>query len=291
MSIERILVPIDFSDGSTKALDYAIFLAKKFDSEITLLHTITLSRGDINEIDGLKSYDEYMHMREDEKRLKLEKTSSQVQGEGIRINKELLKDFSAADSILKYITQKDFDLVVMGTHGHKGLKRFFLGSVAEKVSYYSPIPVISLHKNFDKKNISRLLVPISFSDHSQAAIKEGLKIAKEFGAKIEVLHVIKPDEYPESYNLIFFPLLEAKPSIKNSIRKKLRLFTGMSDGKTIFHAVKEGKIHKEIRKYAKAHKIDFIIMHPRAVSPLRHLLYGSNTDRVVRTAPCPVLSF
>jgi len=291
MSIKNILVPVDFSELSHKAVEYATLLAKKFDSEITLLHIIILSGGDINEINQLKSYDEFMHMREDEKRRNLENISNKVQSKGIEVNKELLKGFSVVDSILNYIKGKNFDLLVMGTHGHTGLKRLLLGSVAEKVSYDSPIPVISIHKNFEKMKLKKLLVPVDFSDYSKMAIQQGFEIAKDFSAKLELLHVVEEDEYPDIYNLVFFPILRAKPSIKSKIINKLKMLAGIPQGKKIYYVVKEGKIHKEIKKYAKSNKVDLIVMHHRSRSQLDHFFFGSNTERVVRIAPCPVLCF
>ena len=74
------------------------------------------------------------------------------------MNTALIRGISTADSILDYISDKDFDLVVMGTHGRTGLKRWMLGSVAERVVGFSPIPVLTIHKDFNKRDITKILI-------------------------------------------------------------------------------------------------------------------------------------
>ncbi len=89
-----------------------------------------------------------------------------------------MRGFSTAPAILEYAKHNDIDLIVMGTHGRRGLGHLFLGSVAEEVVRLSSVPVLTVReretpKPFEK--MRRLLVPLDFSQHARFGHK--LKVA------------------------------------------------------------------------------------------------------------------
>jgi len=133
MAFKKILVPVDFSDFSDKAVEYAIFIAEKFCAEMTLLHADILFEEDFDEKEQLQAYEKIIQKKENERTKKLESHCKTAETRGIRVNSALIRGVSTADSILDYISDKNFDLVVMGTHGRTGLKRWMLGSVTERV--------------------------------------------------------------------------------------------------------------------------------------------------------------
>jgi nucleotide-binding universal stress UspA family protein len=289
MSFKKILVPVDFSDFSDKAAEYALFLAEKYRAHITLLHVIVLFQEDFDEEEQLKMYEKIIQSKEKEREKKLETHKKTAKNRGVEINSVLLRSFSISNSILDYIVDKDFDLVIMGTHGHAGFKKLLLGSVTEKVVRESPIPVLTIHKDYNKIEIKEILVPVDLSGYSHTTIDWGKALAKEFKAALEFLHVVEMEAHPEFYNISFEPILKENPNLADHITKNMIKATGIPKDKATY-AVKEGKVYKEIKKYADYSQIDLIVMGSHGRGELEDFLLGSNSERLVRIASCPVLT-
>lgn len=289
MAFKKILVPVDFSDFSDKAVEYAMFLAGKFCANITLLHAILLHNEDVDEEEHLEAYEKIIREKEKERNKHLESRCTNAKDRGLQVKSVLIRGYSAADSILNYIDGNDFDLVVMGTHGRTGLKKLMLGSVAERVVHLSPIPVLTLHKDFDGVGLKKILVPVDFSEYSKLATKHGITIAGEFDAALEFLHVVEMKDHPEFYTVSFDPILKANPELEDHIVNNLIKLSGIPKDKAVY-AVSEGKVHDQVKTYAEENDIDLIVMANHGMSGLGHFLSGSNSERVVRTAHCPVLT-
>ncbi|UCH96099.1 MAG: universal stress protein [Candidatus Aminicenantes bacterium] len=289
MSFKKILVPVDFSEFSDKAAEYAMFIAERYCADITLLHAIVLFQEDFDEKEQLQLYEKIIRQKENEKSKQIESHCNTAKNRGLGVDSVLLRGISVADSILDYISDKDFDLVVMGTHGHTGFKKLLLGSVTEKVVRESPIPVLTIHKDYNKMELKEILVPVDFSEYSHITINRGKELAREFNATLEFLHVVEMEAHPEFYNISFEPILKENPTLADHITENMIKATGIPKDKATY-AVKEGKVYKEIKKYADYNQIDLIIMGSHARGELGDFLLGSSSERVVRIASCPVLT-
>jgi len=289
MTLKKILVPIDFSEYSDKALEYALFLAEKFHSQITLFHMVLEFDESLVQHEIIESYEKIIVWNENDKTKQLKNFIKKTEKTGIHMDSILFRGVNVANTIIDLLNQKEFDLIIMGTHGHTGLRRWFLGSNAEKVVQLSPIPVITIHKDFKKIKIKRILVPVDFSKYSKTAIDRSISIAQEFKSKIEFLHVVEMEEHPEFYKISFKSILQTNPRLKRYIVKNLKELTGKSIIKANY-TVLEGKVYKEIQKYAQKKHIDLIIMPAHGMSKWEHFIIGSNTERVARVASCPVLT-
>lgn len=289
MKIEKILVPVDFSPFSDKAVQYALFLAEKFEAEITLLHTVLLFQEDINEEEHMKAYEGVVRRRLEERSAQLDIQRKTVETRGIRVRSELLRGISAADTILDYIFENEFDLVVLGTHGRTGLRKWISGSVAERIVRLSPIPVMTIQKNFKKTTLKKILVPVDFSTHANFSVDRAQTLSSLLDADLVYLHSIEVETLPDFNTVEFDSIFDLNPDLRSDMIKRMRKFADTDDEKIQF-IVTEGKAHKAIKKYADENDIDLIIMGTRGTSDLEHFLTGSNTERVVRIAPCPVLT-
>jgi nucleotide-binding universal stress UspA family protein len=289
MAFKKIVVPVDFSEFSNKAAEYAMFIAEKFCADITLLHAVILFEEDIDEKEQLQAYKKIIQKKEKERTKQLELHCKTAKSRGLRVKSALIRGVSTADSILDYISDNDFDLMVMGTHGRTGLKRWMLGSVTERVAGFSPIPVLTIHKDFKELDITKILIPIDFSEHSKIAINRGIAIAKEFNAALEFLHVVEMQAHPEFYTISSDSILKENPELEHHITKNMIKLTGIPKEKATY-SVKEGKVYKEIKMAAENNHIDLIVMATHGMSELEHFLVGSNCERVIRIAPCPVLT-
>jgi len=292
MKFQNILVPIDFSEFSSNALNYAIGLAQKFHSNLILLHAVVLFEDDVNEEERLEEYEEWVRKREKNIDAHMKKNKLRVNQKGISVDSVVLRSISAADAFLEYLNDHSCDLIIMGTHGRTGLKHIFLGSVAEKIVRLSPIPVLSVHRSVQDFRIENIIAPIDFSIYSKNAADYAISIAENFKAQVNFIHVIEKEIHPSFYASGVESIFQIDTGLQDRVIQNMQGFLEEqlnSDIKPRF-MVKEGRAHREIVEYAKEEKADLIVISTHGLTGLEYLLLGSTTEKVVRWASCPVLT-
>jgi nucleotide-binding universal stress UspA family protein len=139
--------------------------------------------------------------------------------------------------------------------------------------------------------IERILVPIDFSDCSRKALQYALPFAKQFGATIELIHVV-PINYlfGSEFGAIDFPQMETE--LKTNAQKRLAEFVDREIGSGVPSeaVVRTGQPMHEIVAEAKHRGADLIILSTHGRTGLRHVFMGSVAENVIRYAPCPVLT-
>ena len=164
-TMKKILVPTDFSKGSERALEAAITLAKKFDAAIVLMHAYqvpvypypTVSTANVTQLDLVEQI-------EHGARAALQTAAASHGDSGVPIS-TVLTAGTPWEQIIRSAKEADAGLIVIGSRGLRGLPRALLGSTAERVVRYSPIPVMAFHG------------PLPVSEEDRAA--EGTKAANE----------------------------------------------------------------------------------------------------------------
>jgi nucleotide-binding universal stress UspA family protein len=147
-TISKILVPVDFSEGSRKALRQAASLAEAFETELTVLHVweppLYVFPEVMVQVPGERnqSLEEYARVRADEEMEKFIADNLQPPlSERVQTRVECGHPFQAIVDVAK---DGGFDLIVMGTHGRRGLPHLLIGSIAEKVVRQAPCPVLTV---------------------------------------------------------------------------------------------------------------------------------------------------
>ncbi len=141
--IKRILVPLDFSANSTRALDYAHGLALEFDAALHLIHVCEVPGMSIGAMDAYAiAYSEWSQRLGEEAERQLTAIKS---GLGVDATTEVLFGSPAA-AIIDAAGTKSADLIVMGTHGHGALMHVMMGNVAERVVRMAPCPVLTVRE-------------------------------------------------------------------------------------------------------------------------------------------------
>lgn len=144
VKIERILFPTELSEVSLKILPYVTSMSEKYDSTIYLLHVIQ----DISKWGGFYIPHISLDLYQNEAMEAAEKFMDQVceqQMQGCPNFQKIILSGDPAVEILRAIDTQDIDLVIMGTHGYKGLEHAIFGSVAEKVLKNIPVPVLTIN--------------------------------------------------------------------------------------------------------------------------------------------------
>lgn len=140
--------------------------------------------------------------------------------------------------------------------------------------------------------IKKVLVPIDFSDYSKSALKYAVNFAKSFNADIILVYVVEPVIYPPDFSMgqIAMPSINSEwdDRAKDELQKLAKNeITDIKNTKTI---IKTGKPFVEIVETAKEENVDLIIIATHGRSGVEHILFGSTAEKVVRKAPCPVLT-
>lgn len=141
--MKRILVPVDFSANSTRALDYAAALAKKFDAALHLVHVCEVPSMMTGSMDAYAiAYTDWSQQLGDEAERELEKLRGRLAG--MTVSTEVLFG-NPARAVATAARTNDADLIVMGTHGHGPVMHMVMGNVAERVVRMADCPVLTVH--------------------------------------------------------------------------------------------------------------------------------------------------
>jgi nucleotide-binding universal stress UspA family protein len=140
--------------------------------------------------------------------------------------------------------------------------------------------------------LRKILVPTDFSDSARKALTYGVSFAKEFDAEVVLLHVVETLAVGYASDLFPVPMAEVFQEISGYARKELADLAAEARGKgvPVRELVVQGKPSAEILRVAQQETIDIIVLGTHGKGVLDQALFGSTTERVVRKAPCPVLT-
>ncbi len=296
MELNRILVPTDFSPAAKHALHWAVRFAQAHDATLHLLHVVADYDPDWFGADETTvPVGQMKQALDEEAREGLERIAPDPETTGVSSQPEIRHGMEAAGVILSVADEIDADLIVTGTHGREGLAHVILGSVAEKVVRRARRPVLTVGAKVpDEPPIQRMLAPVDFSAPSKQAVRLAKEVAARYEAQLDLLFVAEERTVPvfSDTGIPRLNRLKMDPEIvKNSARalEQLSQSTGGPDVPVHGH-VAEGAVPKQIIRFAETHDVDLIVIATRGLSGFNRFLLGSVTQRVVRAAPCPVLT-
>ena len=140
-------------------------------------------------------------------------------------------------------------------------------------------------------NLRTILVPSDFSECSEAALRYGLELARRFDARLHLLHVVQdPLTQPWAAEGFSAPLFEVVDRWQREAKERLRLSVPEADRGRVTVASTVAWPYAEILRYAIEHNADLIVMGTHGRAGMTHVLLGSIAEKVVRRAPCPVLT-
>ncbi len=198
----RILVPIDFSRPSLKAIPYALAISRQFGADVHLLHVTDMTQQPPPSLLTLPVVPYAELNQRFMKRLQALALKYRTDG-----NVSALEPRTGIvyEEICAVARDLKVDLIVVATHGYTGYKRMFLGSTAERVVQHSPCPVLVVRQHVGGSIDPRtrtgfrfrtILVPTDFSECSRIGFDYGLQLARDFKAELCAIHVINPRAYP-----------------------------------------------------------------------------------------------
>ena len=140
--------------------------------------------------------------------------------------------------------------------------------------------------------IKKILVPIDFSDYSKKALQYTVKLAKTFNAELFLVYVIEPMVYPADLSMGQMVIPQSEVNLSEKANTELEELATNEIGDSLKYNIfiKTGKPFMEIIETATEVDADLIIIATHGHTGVEHLLFGSTSEKVVRKAPCPVLT-
>jgi nucleotide-binding universal stress UspA family protein len=290
IDINRILCPIDLSDVSRHALDYAVALARWYESTITILHV-----DDGHDPRAPAVYAGYTPEKRPTVADEVEAFCKPWTRAIDRVE-VILSTGHVVSEIAAISDRLPADVLILGTHGRSGFERLWLGSVSEKVIRKVSCPVLTVppHARPSGEEIAfkSILCPIDFSDSSLRALEYAFAIAEETLARVVLLHVVELAEMAFKDESGTSAVPEYERQLRHDAERRLaEMIPAEARSWCQPEArVLSGKPHREILRAANADRAQLIVMGVHGRGALDLALFGSTTHHVVRGASCPVLT-
>lgn len=274
--LKKILVPTDFSEQAENALKVAAQIAKRYDSEIYLLHMLELPLQLIDPTRGGSSgnlpesifFMKLAHQRFDE-------IMSQPYLEGVKVH-ETVEFHEAFEGIMDIAKEHKSDLIIMGSSGATGMKEVFIGSNTEKVVRHSNIPVLVIKNDHPNFQVNNFVFATDFTEKMKKPFSEAIKFANFFDANIHLVYINTANKFKTSLYL-------------DDIMQEFTRGLPMENITTNVHndvSIERGIIHFAQRKNA-----DLIGIATHQRKGISHLLNGSLSEDLVNHANSPVMTF
>lgn len=287
MENPKILLPLDFSETGSFAIQAAKKMAQLFNGTITPFHAY------------LPVTDLYSPGMYGLETMPLQSADPRQMEEVYEDNlKEIIEEHLPAELVDDYLISvgkpdqaitaaaDNFDLIVMGSHGRSGFSRFFMGSVSGKVLRTAHIPVLVVNEKQQLQQLQRIMVTTDFSDYSKEAFPITHQIAQITGATVEIVHVLNFNANDED---------APNESVEAMRRQRLEVLA-----KEYFHDL-EGHVeprliissqnpHEAIMNDNLNNPHDLIVMATVGRTGIEHLMMGGTASRVVHHVKSPVLS-
>jgi len=273
----KILVPIDFSDFSRKALPVAQELARIYKGRISPFHAYDL----YSNMDGFHYDVDSFHADGDPATIeqaikaKLRQFALESVDNGILDDSVAAQDRKPAQAIVE--ASGRFDMIVMSSHGRTGFMRMLMGSVAEKVLRFGNRPIVIVEDESGFTPFRKILVPTDFSSNSLAALPYAQDIAQASGAEVHLFHALCGDLHnPEQFEQQKQERLEKLHEIAE------RYLPDLAGNSKCFVVHGADSAHNAIREHIIGQHYNLVVMAAIGRTGLDHQPIGSTTATLIR---------
>jgi len=295
LAVDTILVARDSSSASRRALRTGLLLATRMQATLHVLHVFEEQK----EVYPTQDLDAVRR-----ELVQSGHTTDQAL-ESVSVHASERQGTDAGPTILHYAEEENVDLIALGTHGRSGVKRVFIGSVAERVIRRANRAVLTVQdreaeeERASLESIDRILVPVDFSRYALEATRVATEWAGLYGAQADLLHVTDQDRLRpgdgKSAGETDETNSEDRPSTSPStatVRSQLVEFAkdGCRLDVPVNLHVESGDIGDAIVEFISRRGTDLVMMATRGRTAIQRLVLGSITETIVRHATCPVLT-
>ncbi|HNV29875.1 MAG TPA: universal stress protein [Cyclobacteriaceae bacterium] len=279
--MKKILVPTDFSKLSINALEVAIEIAKKANSEIVLLHVVEEAGADSFSIAGEWRTEENWSDRLftlkliEKAKAQLEKLVLDPRFSSAKISGELRLG-NAFHGMRTIITEHKVDLVVMGTRGHSKLEEMVIGTNTERVVRHAKCPVLSIHKKPAKVDFKNIVYATAMHKDEMVFSRMIKRTQQLYNSTVHLVRINTPGDFQRDYVVKEYMEKFAKSlGLKNYT---INVFNDITE--------EDGIVY-----FAESIDADLIAMATHGRTGFAHVMAGSIAEDVVGHSKRPVLTF
>ena len=274
--MKRLLCPIDFSEVSLNALEFAVAIGEKENSNLTLLNVFTPK--DFNNIlasDHVKEeYNQLLELAES----KLKAISKEI----LKISKKKglascdynLKSGKMVDVITEFANEGKCQLIVIGTTGHSAYERKYLGGKVEQIIQHTHCSVLCVPENHTFHGIKKIVYATDYQEEDKLAIQQLAALAKVLNAEVEVLHVSHHDDTIDK-------------AIYEEFKGELMSFVHYK--KITFNRVVFNHVAQGLDEYMKETDADLLVLLNKKLNFIRSLFHRSLTQHLDKFTDYPLM--
>ena len=282
---DRLLFPTDGSDGAAAVFDHVLDVAAAHDATVHVLNVADTTRESVTQLQG-----RVVDTLEQAGAETVREAATRASDRGVPTVTEVLQG-EPYRTIVDYAETYDIDLVIMPTHGRRGLERFLLGSTTERVVRRSEVPVLTIRPDEDvtvQYPYRNVLIPTDGSDPANAALDVGLDVAGAADAAVHLLSVVDVTSLGVDVraDIQTATLEESAHEIVDTAAER-----ATADGIDPTTAVEfGGSVPRVVRSYVAANDVDLVVVGTHGRTGFDRYVLGSVAEGLVRTAPVPVLT-
>ena len=294
-SPRSILCATDLSEESNFALLHGVAMAKRWGARLTVCHAIDVAAVQEGLFVAVPVPAEAI---EEARARAAAEIRDLMKGSSVSWELRILEGRAAVE-VPRLAADIGADLVIAATHGRSGWKRALLGSVTEQLVHDLEAPLLTVPPRDRSTKADgaefaprKIVLGCDFSPDSALAVSHAASLAREYEAELHLVHVLEPSIYRTLEKSVTELVLRLEKTVREIVRIRLRelLPPEVSDCGRVATAVLSGATHAEILRYASDVGADLVVLGVRGHRRLPEILVGSTTDRVIRKAPCPVLT-
>ena len=290
--LEKVLVPVDFSDITDAVVKSAKFIGSKFKPKFYLLHVISplvyVSMPESMVVDVIDA--ETIEEIEEIKRKNAENFLNNLAKEFEGFEVETVIEFgSPADVIVEKEEEYGVDLTILGGHEKGLVERILLGSTSEAVAKHSKRPVLVV-KGHALEKLEKVLIAYDFSEAADAMLDFAVKFLKPFGTKVGIVHVEEEIDIPilKKLGLNLIPQIREKKGER--LEKIKERFEGEGLTAEVYY-IEEREPAEGILEILNSDSFDMVMLADRGLSGLKRILMGSVSLEVLRKAHIPTFIY
>ena len=274
--MNRLLCPIDFSEVSLNALEFAVAIAEKEQSEITLLNIFT--RSDFNKILDSENvdeqYEELLEIAEAKLKAITEEILLEGRGKGLKDCTYELRSGKTVDIIVEMAEELHIDLIVMGTTGHSSYDRKYLGGKAQSIIANTHSSVLCIPENANFHGIDHIIYATDYQEEDKIAIQQLSQFGRVLNAHVEVLHV---SHHNDTIDKAMFD--EFKNELLGFVKPN-----GVSFDRVVFNHVADG-----LNDYMAQSEADLLVLLNKKQNFISTLFHRSLTQHLDKFTDYPLM--
>jgi len=273
--MKKILCPIDFSEVSLNALEFAVAIGEKEKSDITLLNIFTPA--DFNKILNTEHVKEEYEKLQEIAESKLKAISEEI----LLLSKKrlsscnyILRSGKIVDVLSELVGEQLYELIVVGTTGHSAYDRKYLGGQAQKIIEHTECSVMSVPENASYQGIKKIVYATDYQEEDKLAIQQIISMAKDLKAEVTILHV---SHHNDTIDKAMYE--DFKDELERFVQNK----------NVVFDRVVFDHVAKGLDEYVKTNKADLLVLLNKKRNFFESLFHKSLIEHLDRFTEYPLM--